>query len=154
MGLGYQLPEVSMIRIRSIVSNQELMPKYQTAGSSGMDLRARVSALILPGTWKVIPCGVSVSLPVGMEAQVRSRSGLASKCGVVVLNGLGTIDSDYRGEICVQLINHGKVPFQAFKGDRVAQLVFAAVMRAELVLVESLDSTDRGEGGFGSTGMK
>src|SRR3982750_1031100 len=111
------------------------------------------SPLILsPGPRALVPTGVSVALPAGYEAQVRPRSGLASKHGVTVLNAPGTVDADYRGEISVLLINHGDAPFAIRRGERIAQMVIASVLRAELVATPTLSSTERGSGGFGSTG--
>lgn len=131
-----------------------LLPSYATSGASGLDLRASEDVLIPPGEWRAVPTGIRVSLPPGYEAQIRPRSGLALKSGVTVLNSPGTIDSDYRGEIKVILINHGKEPFFVRKGDRVAQMVIAKVEQVEVVEVEILDETERGEGGFGHTGLK
>ena len=105
-----------------------------------------------PGQRVIVPTGISVALPEGYEAQVRPRSGLASKHGITVLNAPGTIDADYRGEISVLLVNHGDAPFAIRRGERIAQMVIAAVLRAELVATTSLSSTERGGGGFGSTG--
>ena len=105
-----------------------------------------------PGQRVMVPTGISVALPEGYEAQVRPRSGLASKHGITVLNAPGTIDADYRGEISVLLVNHGDAPFAIRRGERIAQMVIAAVLRAELVATTSLSSTERGGGGFGSTG--
>ena len=108
--------------------------------------------VIAPGKHALVPTGLSIALPSGYEAQVRPRSGLAAKHGVTVLNAPGTIDADYRGEISVILINHGDAPFQIQRGERIAQMVIASVVRAELVPAASLSATDRGDGGFGSTG--
>jgi len=132
------------------------LPKYQTEGSSGLDLRANVvEAIILaPGDFLVIPVGIHIALPLGYEAQIRPRSGLAAKHGITVLNSPGTIDSDYRGEIKVPLINHGKESFEITRGLRIAQMVIAAVHMAEFTLVDELDDTERGEGGFGSTKLE
>jgi dUTP pyrophosphatase len=120
-----------------------------------MDLRADIDAeIVLPPMGRaLIPTGISVALPVGVEAQVRPRSGLAARQGVTCLNSPGTIDADYRGEICVILINLGNEPFPVRRGDRIAQLVFAPVLRASLRVVDDLDATRRGEGGFGHTGV-
>jgi dUTP pyrophosphatase len=133
----------------------DLLPAYQTEGASGMDLRADIDAeIVLPPMGRaLIPTGISVALPVGVEAQVRPRSGLAARQGVTCLNSPGTIDADYRGEICVILINLGNEPFPVRRGDRIAQLVFAPVLRASLRVVDDLDATRRGEGGFGHTGV-
>jgi len=131
------------------------LPSYETAGSAGMDLRAANSdALTLaPGGRALIPTGLKLAIPLGYEAQVRPRSGLALKHGVTVLNSPGTIDSDYRGELKVILINLGQAPFIIQPGERVAQLVLAPVAQLPVVEVEALDGTARGEGGFGSTGV-
>lgn len=130
------------------------LPSYATSGASGLDLRASEDMLIPPGEWRAVPTGIRISLPLGYEAQIRPRSGLALKNGVTVLNSPGTVDSDYRGEIKVILINHGKEPFLVRKGDRIAQMVIAKVEQVEVVEVEILDETERGEGGFGHTGLK
>jgi len=131
------------------------LPKYATSGSSGMDLCADVDGevTILPGEIKLISSGVYLSIPHGFEAEVRPRSGLALKHGISLVNTPGTIDSDYRGEIRVILINLGNEPFPVRRGDRIAQLVFAPVLRASLRVVDDLDATRRGEGGFGHTGV-
>lgn len=130
------------------------LPAYQTSQSAGMDLCAAVSAdvVIAPGAYTMIPTGFAIALPAGFEAQVRPRSGLAAKNGVTVLNTPGTIDADYRGEISVILINHGKEAFTVTRGMRVAQMVVAPVRTVMLEEKESLDDTARGAGGFGSTG--
>lgn len=130
------------------------LPSYATLGSSGLDLRASEEVLIPPGEWRAVPTGIRISLPTGYEAQIRPRSGLALESGVTVLNSPGTVDSDYRGEIKVILINHGREPFIVKRGDRIAQMVIAKVERVEVVEVEALDETERGEGGFGHTGLK
>jgi len=132
------------------------LPAYQTAEAAGLDLLAAVPAetpLILPpGRYAMVPTGLTIALPPGYEAQVRPRSGLAAKHGVTVLNSPGTIDADYRGEINVLLINLGEAPFPIRRGERIAQMVIAPVVQAQLVPVTSLSATDRGSGGFGSTG--
>ncbi|SHK63562.1 deoxyuridine 5'-triphosphate nucleotidohydrolase [Bradyrhizobium lablabi] len=132
------------------------LPAYQSAHAAGLDLLAAVpegSPLVLaPGAHALVPTGLTIALPPGYEAQVRPRSGLAAKHGVTVLNSPGTIDADYRGEIGVLLINHGAAAFSIRRGERIAQMVIAAVVRAELVPATSLSATDRGSGGFGSTG--
>ena len=132
------------------------LPAYQSAEAAGLDLLAAVpegTPLILaPGKHAMVPTGLAIALPRGFEAQVRPRSGLAAKHGVTVLNSPGTIDADYRGEINVILINHGEAPFAIRRGERIAQMVIAPVVQAELVPVGSLSQTDRGSGGFGSTG--
>jgi dUTP pyrophosphatase len=133
----------------------DLLPAYQTEGAAGMDLRADIDEeIVLPPMGRsMIPTGISVALPAGVEAQVRPRSGLAARHGVTCLNSPGTIDSDYRGEILVILINLGNEPFSVRRGDRIAQLVFATSLRASLRIVDDLDVTRRGEGGFGHTGV-
>jgi dUTP pyrophosphatase len=134
--------------------SKDLLPFYQTEGASGMDLRADIEEEVtIPPLGRVlVPTGISVAIPPGWEGQVRPRSGLAVRNGVTCLNSPGTIDSDYRGEICVILVNLGAEPFSVRRGDRVAQLVFSPVARATWREVEILDPTPRGEGGFGHTG--
>ena len=126
-----------------------------TEGSSGFDLLAALKDKILlrPGETKLIPCGFSLQMPAGFEAQVRPRSGIALKNSVTVLNTPGTIDADYRGEICVILINHGKKIFGIDRGMRIAQLIFMKLPEIELDVTQKLDETERGSGGFGSTGV-
>ena len=139
----------------SIINNSNNPnPKYQTKSSAGMDLMAFVDGPIIieSGDWKLISTGIYIKLPVGFEAQVRPRSGLALKKGITVLNSPGTIDSDYRGEIGVILINHSKNNFIVNSGDRIAQLVIAKHESIKLKNVQSIDSSNRGTGGFGSTG--
>lgn len=128
-------------------------PVYQTSGSSGCDLISSVDTMIPPRQWKVVPTGLFLEIPEGYEGQVRSRSGLASKYGVFVLNSPGTCDSDYRGEIKVVLFNQGNTNFEIKVGDRIAQLVFSKVTQATFCATGDLSSTDRGQGGFGSTGV-
>jgi dUTP pyrophosphatase len=132
------------------------LPAYQSHEAAGLDLVAAVpetAPLVLPpGAHALVPTGLVVALPAGYEAQVRPRSGLAARYGVTVLNSPGTIDADYRGEISVILINHGTAPFAIDRGERIAQMVIAPVVRAELVPSSSLSTTNRGSGGFGSTG--
>lgn len=132
------------------------LPAYQSAGAAGLDLVAATDAaapvVIAPGGRALIPTGIAVALPDGCEGQVRPRSGLAAKHGVTVLNSPGTIDSDYRGEVKVILVNHGAAPFAVTRGMRIAQLVVAAVLHAEIAAVTALGETGRGSGGFGSTG--
>jgi dUTP pyrophosphatase len=145
------------IDIRQLPHGEGLaLPAYQSAHAAGLDLLAAVpedAPLVLsPGQRALVPTGLTIALPPGYEAQVRPRSGLASKHGVTVLNSPGTVDADYRGEIGVLLINHGDTAFPIRRGERIAQLVIAAVARAELVPATSLSATDRGSGGFGSTG--
>lgn len=130
------------------------LPTYATEKSAGMDLTAALEEAleIAPGDRALVPTGLSISLPEGHEAQIRPRSGLAVKHGVTVLNTPGTIDADYRGEIKVILINHGKEPFTIERGMRIAQMVVEKFEHVEWDVVESLEETERGEGGFGSTG--
>lgn len=129
-------------------------PRYHSDGAAGLDLHAAVAGAesIASGEIRLIPCGIAVAIPAGYEGQVRPRSGLAVKHGVTVLNAPGTVDSDYRGEIKVALINHGKQPFVIERGARIAQLVIGAVVRATLQEVNELPDTVRGAGGFGHTG--
>ena len=130
-------------------------PNYKTYGSSGLDLIANLNSdlLINVGEKNLVPTGIAVAIPQGYEIQIRPRSGLASRNGITVLNTPGTIDADYRGEIKVILINHGKEAYKVTKGQRVAQMVLCPVIRAEFEEVTELPSTERGEGGFGSTGI-
>lgn len=130
------------------------LPAYQTEGSAGMDLHAAIETdcAIAPGARQFLPCGFALAIPQGHEGQVRSRSGLALKHGISVLNAPGTIDSDYRGEVGVVLINHGDTPFVVARGMRIAQLVISRVEHAEWTEVNDLPDTDRGEGGYGHTG--
>ena len=132
------------------------LPAYQSAEAAGLDLLAAVPAdapiLLAPGKYVFVPTGLTIELPPGHEAQIRPRSGLAAKHGITVLNSPGTIDADYRGEIGVLLINHGEAPFMIRRGERIAQMVIAAVTRAELIPAAALSLTSRGGGGFGSTG--
>ena len=130
-----------------------ILPEYKTDGSSGMDLMANVeqTVKILPGEKKIISTGIMVAIPEQYEIQIRPRSGLAAKNGISILNTPGTIDSDYRGEIKVILINLGKYTFEINKNDRIAQMIVCPIIKVELKEVESLPETVRGEGGFGST---
>ncbi len=129
------------------------LPSYATPGSSGLDLYAAEDVEIPPGEFRLIGTGIAVEIPPGFEGEVRPRSGLAAKYGVTLLNTPGTIDSDYRGEVKVVLINHGREIFHVRKGMRIAQLVIKKVERVEVCEVEELGETGRGEGGFGSTGL-
>ena len=133
--------------------NDSKMPIMATPGAAGYDLCASKAVTIKSGEFEKVPTGIRISMPMGLEAQVRPRSGLAAKNGVTVLNAPGTIDSDYRGEICVILINHGKEDFVIEPGMRIAQLVFSQVTKVNFKQVDFLDETSRGEGGFGSTGV-
>ena len=144
------------MNIKIINKSNHDLPNYETSASAGMDLRANLSESITlqPLDRKIIPTGLFLELPIGIEAQVRPRSGLAAKKGVTVLNAPGTIDADYRGEVGVILVNLSNEPFTIENGERIAQMVIAQHERAEWSLVDSLSETARGEGGFGSTGVK
>lgn len=138
-----------------IKTESGLLPQYETEGSAGMDLKAFLNEKLIldPGERVLVPTGIFIELPVGFEAQIRARSGLAIKHGIGMANGVGTIDSDYRGEIKVLLINMGKESFCIKNGDRIAQLVVARYERVEWDTTETLAETKRGEGGFGHTGI-
>lgn len=153
--------------INCTITDERLLPKYQTVGASGMDLMARaievpsegqfllgdlIEFVLNPGERVVVKTGLSIELPENVEAQVRPRSGLAYKAGITVVNTPGTVDEDYRGEIGVILINHGKEPFIINYGDRIAQLVFMDVRKFDLNPVANLSETQRGSGAYGSTG--
>ena len=145
------------VDIRQLPHGEGLaLPAYQSAHAAGLDLLAAVAedapVVLAPGKYALVPTALQIALPPGYEAQVRPRSGLAAKHGITVLNSPGTIDADYRGEIGVLLINHGDAPFPIRRGERIAQMVIAAVVMAELVPTLVLSTTDRGAGGFGSTG--
>jgi len=144
------------MKVQIVNKSTNPLPQYQTSGSAGMDICANVDMFILnPGERDAIPTGIFMAIEPGYECQVRPRSGLAYKNGVTVLNSPGTIDSDFRGEIKVILINHGESPFVIQQGDRIAQLVFAKCEQPEIeqfLSLDSLDDTSRGSGGFGSTG--
>lgn len=139
-----------------IVSESGILPAYETAGASGMDIRAYIKepVTIEAGRYALIPTGISIALPDGFEAQIRARSGLAAKHGIGLVNGIGTIDSDYRGEIKIALINYGKEDFVVNNGDRIAQMVIARYEKVIWEEAASLPSTERGAGGFGHTGKE
>ena len=143
------------VLIKRLSKNIEL-PKYETSGSSGMDLSANIEKQIKiePGKTSIIPTGISVSIPKNFEIQIRSRSGLAAKSQISVLNSPGTIDADYRGELKVILINLGNKTFVVERGTRIAQMVLCPVVKAKFKEVDNLDDTERGASGFGSTGLK
>ena len=143
------------LRIKKL-DNFVSMPEYKTSGASAMDLVAAIDEdVIIPaGEIRMIPTGIAIELPHNTEAQVRSRSGLAIKKGIAVVNGIGTIDEDYRGEICVGLINHSKVDFTVSRGDRIAQMAIMEVLKPEIVIEDELSDTTRSSGGFGSTGIR
>jgi dUTP pyrophosphatase len=132
------------------------LPAYQSELAAGLDLLAAVPedapVTLAPGKHALIPTGLTIALPDGYEAQIRPRSGLAARHGVTVLNAPGTVDADYRGEVGVLLINHGDTPFHVRRGERIAQMVIAEVVRGDLIPAGSLSATNRGSGGFGSTG--
>jgi dUTP pyrophosphatase len=146
---------MTILKIKKLANGQNLpLPKYETSGSAGMDLLAAIdeSLIICAGEVKLVKTGIAIALEKDFEAQVRPRSGLALKNGITVLNSPGTIDADYRGEICVILINHSKTDFTITRGMRIAQMVIAKYEQAKIQEVENLDETARGEKGFGSTG--
>lgn len=138
-----------------MISKSGRIPEYKTEGASGMDLKAYLSQPVTlhPMERMLVPTGLYMELPPGYEAQARARSGLAIKHGIGLLNGIGTIDSDYRGELCIPLINWGSEDFVINDGDRIAQLVIARYEKVEVELTDSLEETERGEGGFGHTGV-
>lgn len=144
------------IYIKRLKKNHPIsLPQYMTEGSSGMDLFASLEeeVILLPGERRLIPTGISVAIPEGFEGQIRPRSGLAIRKGIGLVNGPGTIDSDYRGEVGILLINFGKDPFAILNGERIAQMVISRVFRSILVEVDDLPLTQRQEGGFGHTGV-
>ena len=145
---------VKIIRLRD--DNDLPLPSYESEGSSGMDIRANVKEPVLlnPGEIKLIPTGFAVSVPPGYEAQIRPRSGLALKQGIGLVNSPGTIDSDYRGEVGIIMINWGSESFPIRRGDRIAQMIISRVYKADFVVTDDLDETSRGQGGFGHTGIK
>lgn len=145
--------EIRVVRIGNATTP---LPAYQTADAAGLDLQAALEAPLTlePGKRALVPTGIALAIPKGYEGQVRPRSGLALRHGITLLNSPGTIDADYRGEVKVLLINLGEEPFTVKPGDRIAQLVIAKVERAELVIVRELDETERGAGGYGSTGTR
>ena len=144
----------TLVRLERVGTVEVPLPEYQTAGAAGVDLRAAISApvTIAPGARALISTGIRMAIPRGFEGQVRPRSGLAAKHGVTVLNSPGTIDSDYRGEVKVVLVNLGQEPFTLAPLERMAQIVFAPVTITKLEWAASLDETARGAGGYGSTG--
>ncbi|HJK86220.1 MAG TPA: dUTP diphosphatase [Candidatus Megaira endosymbiont of Nemacystus decipiens] len=147
---------MSEVRIKMLDNSKGLdMPHYSTESSAGMDLRAAIDqdVVIKSGEVKIIPTGIALALPENTEAQIRPRSGLAAKNSVTVLNTPGTIDADYRGEVKAILINHGREDFVVVRGMRIAQMVISHYIKANLKHVNSLDDTERGDGGFGSTGV-
>ncbi len=148
-------PSLPLVRVMRLAHAADLpLPSYATPGAAGADVCAAVTAplLIAPGERAAVPTGLVIELPAGFEAQVRPRSGLALRLGLTVVNAPGTIDSDYRGEVMVLLVNLGREQVTVDRGERIAQLVFSPVVRAELVATETLGDSERGAGGFGSTG--
>ena len=143
-----------IVRIKKLRPNTASLPAYMTPNAAGMDLFADLDEDIVlqPGARSLLPTGIALALPHGYEAQIRPRSGLALRHGITLVNSPGTIDQDYRGEIGIIMVNHGREPFTVRNGERIAQMVFAPIARAELQVVDDLDETDRGEGGFGHTG--
>ena len=154
MNLNIAKNPVNQIEIKCMAENGAVVPNYETIGSAGADIRAflRESVTIKPLERGMIPTGLKFEIPLGYEMQIRPRSGLAAKNGITVLNTPGTIDSDYRGEVKIILINLGKEDFIVNNGDRIAQAVIAPVTQGNFTVVNELSSTSRGEGGFGSTG--
>ncbi len=150
---GSDRPEIQVQRLPHFEGLS--LPSYATAGAAGMDVKAAVEADIVlsPGARTAVPSGLAMAIPAGFEMQVRPRSGLALKHGVTVANAPGTIDSDYRGEVKIMLVNHGEADFTITRGMRIAQLVVAPVSLARLAVADRLETTDRGDGGFGSTGV-
>lgn len=149
-------PNKIVIKIKRLSHAEGLsLPSYESPHAAGMDLRAAIQEVIIlnPGEWTLIPTGFCIALPEGYEAQIRPRSGLALKHGITVLNAPGTIDADYRGEVGVILINHGDTPFHIERGDRIAQMVIASTVKAEWSVTVELDETERGDRGFGSSGL-
>ena len=145
------------VKFKRLAGSTDLpLPGYESEGSSGMDIRASVNepVLLKPGEISLIPTGLAVSIPRGYEGQIRPRSGLALKHGIGMVNSPGTIDSDYRGEIGIIVVNWGPEPFSIRRGDRIAQLIITRVYQAHMVEVDDLDPTQRGEGGFGHSGIE
>ena len=147
---------MNMIKIKVVNEGHQQLPAYATTQSAGMDLRANIDEAITlhPMERRLIPTGLHIALPVGYEAQIRPRSGLALKHGITVLNTPGTVDADYRGEIMVLLINFSDANFVINDGERIAQMIIARHEQGEFIEVEVLDETERGEGGYGHTGVK
>ena len=151
------VPGAPALRLKRLPHAEGLpLPAYQTSHAAGLDLVAAVPdaqpLVLAPGSRALVPTGIVIELPPGYEAQMRPRSGLALKHGVTLLNSPGTIDADYRGELMLILVNHGEEPFAVRRGDRIAQLIVAPVTRVDIEVVEETSGSERGEGGFGSTG--
>lgn len=150
------MAELNELKIK-IVSKSGRMPSYETMGSAGADLRAWLPegpVTLQPGERRLIPTGLFVELPPGIEAQIRARSGLSIKHGITMINGVGTVDSDYRGEWNIPLVNLGQEAYTIHDGDRIAQMVLARYEQAAFSLAEEINETERGTGGFGHTGVK
>jgi dUTP pyrophosphatase len=155
--VGKESSEPVRVLVKRLEGHHDMaLPSYETAGSSGMDLRAAVRDMVVlkPGEIRLVPTGLAVCVPQGYEGQIRPRSGLALKKGIGMVNSPGTIDSDYRGEIGLVMINWGEEPFVIRRGDRIAQMIITEVCRAELVEVDEMDGTKRGNGGFGHSGVE
>lgn len=149
-----QTPVIEFLRLNPASDGDIPLPRYMTEQSAGMDVCAALESRVVlqPGDIALISTGFSMALPLGYEAQIRPRSGLAVKHGVTVVNSPGTIDADYRGEVKIGLINLGKTPYAVSRGDRIAQMIISRVFHAEIRVVEKLDETERNQGGFGHTG--
>ncbi len=147
--------DATTVSVKRVGSIEVPLPCYQTAGSAGFDLHAALAEprIIAPGQRRLIPSGYAFALPPGHEGQIRPRSGLALRHGITIVNSPGTVDADYRGEVAIVLINHGQEPFVVEPAMRIAQMVIARHARVSLQLVEDLDETERGSGGYGSTGV-
>lgn len=147
--------EKLILKIKRLRNSENPLPKYMTPHAAGMDLCAALDSqlVINPGERALVPTGIALAIPDGFEAQIRPRSGLALRHGITLVNSPGTIDPDYRGEICVIVINHGDEPLALNNGDRIAQMIFARFARADLQEVSELDETSRNNGGFGHTGV-
>lgn len=142
------------LQVKARLNPESTIPRYSSEGAAGMDLCTTIPFQLKPGERKLVPTGLRLAIPGGFEGQIRPRSGLALKHGISMVNSPGTIDSDYRGEIGLILINLGTETFEAEIGDRVGQIVFAPIARAEIIVVNELEDSIRGEQGFGSTGLK
>ncbi len=140
--------------LKIVLGPKSQIPSYATSGSAGMDLRSTESVTLNPGERRLVPTGLKIAIPHGFEAQIRPRSGLALKHGISMVNTPGTIDSDYRGEVGVILINLGQFTVTLVEGERIAQMVICPIEQVNIEVVKVLDETDRGDGGFGSTGIK
>lgn len=151
--LSFNKQQDLQLLVEMVVEDDSLTPEYKTSGASGADLKANENCVLQPLERKLISTGLKLSIPLGYEGQVRARSGLSAKKGLTLVNGIGTIDSDYTGEILVSMINLSNEPQEIHKGDRIAQLVIVPVIQAFFSPVESLENTERNEGGFGSTGL-